>query len=242
VLYDIMDNEKAISHVNAKVGAYAQQAQDYDPEDGWTVEDINEKYKMASAASGFLSEMTRKRMADNKDSNDKTVEMLNTGASVFSTLAGATVSPALGTATAVATQSLQPMTVDAIAKASGLPRTTLTEKDQTTSHEQLEALAYQEIVNRDLSGGGKPAPNAQYQTADGKWKKWTDTNGNVVLPVPYDQKAGEALHTWADQSGNNIFDQVDVSVQTGLSKGKDVVVDATNNAGHNDSSLVINRN
>ena len=212
VLYDIMDNEIAISHVNAKVGEYARQVQDNDPEDGWTLEDINEKYKMASAASGFLSEMTSKRMEDNSASVGETKNKINTGVSIFSTLGGAVVNPALGTVTTVATQSLQPMTVDAIAKASGLPRTTLTEQDQTVSHQQFEALAYQEIVNRDLSARGKPAPNAQYKASDGKWKKWTDANGNVVLPVPYDPQAGQAMHTWANHSGDNAFDQVDVYV------------------------------
>ena len=212
VLYDIMDNEIAISHVNAKVGEYARQVQDNDPEDGWTLEDINEKYKMASAASGFLSEMTSKRMEDNSASVGETKNKINTGVSIFSTLGGAVVNPALGTVTTVATQSLQPMTVDAIAKASGLPRTTLTGQDQTVSHQQFEALAYQEIVNRDLSARGKPAPNAQYKASDGKWKKWTDANGNVVLPVPYDPQAGQAMHTWANHSGDNAFDQVDVYV------------------------------
>jgi len=207
-----MDNEIAISHVNAKVGEYARQVQDNDPEDGWTLEDINEKYKMASAASGFLSEMTSKRMEDNSASVGETKNKINTGVSIFSTLGGAVVNPALGTVTTVATQSLQPMTVDAIAKASGLPRTTLTEQDQTVSHQQFEALAYQEIVNRDLSARGKPAPNAQYKASDGKWKKWTDANGNVVLPVPYDPQAGQAMHTWANHSGDNAFDQVDVYV------------------------------
>ena len=242
VLYDIMDNEKATSHVNAKVGAYAQQAQDYDPENGWTMEDVDDKYRKAGAASGFLSEMTRKRMADNKNSNDKTVEMLNTGASVFSTLAGAAVSPALGTATAVATQSLQPMTVDAIAKASGLPRTTLTGKDQTASHEQLEALAYQEMVNRDLPEGVKPAPNAQYQATDGSWKKWTDANRNVTLPSPYDDGAGGALRTWADGTHNNDFKQVKESIGNGMDEGERNIHEATDGSSHSDATLKINRN
>ena len=242
VLYDIMDNEKAISHVNAKVGAYSLQDQDHDPEDGWTMEDVDDKYRKAGAASGFLTEVTKKRMADNKDSNAQTKEMLNTGASVFSTLAGAAVNPALGAATTVATQSLQPMTVDEIAKASGLPRTTLTEKDQTTSHEQFEALAYQEMVNRDLSEGTKPAPNAGYRATDGSWKKWTDANGNVTLPSPYDDGAGGALRTWADGTHKHGFKQVKKSIGDGIDEGERNINDATDGSKHSNGALKINRN